>query len=343
MKIKTINCKSYTLTLKQTLQNAKNQYSKKDGFIIEIITDHEIGYGDISPLQGFSKETIQEIGWTFQAFLKTIDFNIDYSFDEILDLVEIHCSEIPSLHFAMDTALYDIKGKKHNMPISKLLNPKCNNQIKLSSIYLHGNVIKKLGVNCIKYKLGMRPIDQDIKILHSISKHNPSIKFRFDANQCYTLEIFITIYQQLKSFNIDYFEEPIKKPDKNILQKIKKQSNTNIAIDESIHDGNNYASWIRAGLIDVVIIKPSIFGGYKKILTLCQLCKQHQIKIILSSSLESSLGNMATMHLAAAIENNHEHGLNIYDFYDHFIASPIYTKNQSSVTFNQITGLGLRL
>ena len=55
MKIKTINCKSYTLTLKQTLQNAKNQYSKKDGFIVEIITNHEIGYGDISPLQGFFK------------------------------------------------------------------------------------------------------------------------------------------------------------------------------------------------------------------------------------------------------------------------------------------------
>ena len=76
---------------------------------------------------------------------------------------------------------------------------------------------------------------------------------------------------------------------------------------------------------------------------MCQLCKQHQTKIILSSSLESSLGNMATMHLAAAIGTNDEHGLNIYDFYDHFITSPIYTKNQSSVTFNQIAGLGLKL
>ena len=38
-------------------------------------------------------------------------------------------------------------------------------------------------------------------------------------------------------------------------------------------DGNNYLNWIENNLIDSVIIKPSIFGGYKKSLELYNLCK----------------------------------------------------------------------
>ena len=106
MKIKKINCKPYTLKLNRAFYNAKCEYSFKEGFIIELIIDSILGHGDATPLQGFSKETIQEIRWTLQAFIEAIDSNIDYSFNEIIKLIEIHCSEIPSLHFAIDTALY---------------------------------------------------------------------------------------------------------------------------------------------------------------------------------------------------------------------------------------------
>ena len=75
MRIKKINGNSYTLKLNKTFYNAKKQYSTTEGFLVELITNSKIGYGEASPLKGFSRETIQEIQWTFQAFIESINLN----------------------------------------------------------------------------------------------------------------------------------------------------------------------------------------------------------------------------------------------------------------------------
>ena len=63
--------------------------------------------------------------------------------------------------------------------------------------------------------------------------------------------------------------------------------------------------------------------------------------MILSSALENNIGNMATIHLAASINNQLAHGLNIHNFYDNFIYSPIYKENDSHINIENIIGLGI--
>ena len=50
---------------------------------------------------------------------------------------------------------------------------------------------------------------------------------------------------------------------------------------------------------------------------------------------------MATIHLAAILENNEEHGLDIYNFYDTFINQPIYEQDAVSVNLESLIGLGI--
>jgi len=338
MKIQDINYKKYKISLKKVFKNNKQEYLTREVLIIKIISQTYAGKGEVAPLDGFSKETFREIILGLQTFIESIYFNADYMFDEILNLAEIHCSKIPTLHFAIDTALYDIESQKKQVSISKILNPKCKNQIKLSSIYLFDNQIKNIKSDYIKYKLGIQDIDQDIKILNLINQYNQSINFRFDANQAYTLAEFQQIYKKLSHLNIEYFEEPIKTPNR---QKLQKLQNINVAIDESIYTNDDYGNWIKMGLIKFVIIKPSILGGYNKFCSLVEKCKLYNIKIILSSALENSIGNMATIQLAAALNNRASHGLDIYNFYDKFFHKPIYKKNQSTINLKNVVGLGL--
>ena len=63
--------------------------------------------------------------------------------------------------------------------------------------------------------------------------------------------------------------------------------------------------------------------------------------IVLSSALENSIGNMATIQLAVALDSHIPHGLNIYYFYDYFINQPIYKKTQSNINLDNTIGLGL--
>ena len=61
MKIKKIQYTPSSFNLGQRFSNAKMQYFSKESVLIKIITNSASGYGEISPLEKFSTETIQEI------------------------------------------------------------------------------------------------------------------------------------------------------------------------------------------------------------------------------------------------------------------------------------------
>ena len=338
MKIKNIEYNQHQINLKNIFKNNQSEYSHKKSLIIKIFTDEFTGLGEASPLGGFSNETFQEIIWALELFIKSISFNTEYTFNELLDLAKIHCNDTPSLHFAIDTAIYDIEGKRRRLPISKILNSKCNNINFFSDIYMPNESLNEIKSNTIKYKLGLNDINTDIKIFNLVN--NKKLKLRLDANQAYSLDQFQKIYFKLSDYNIEYFEEPIKNIDSNILYKLKKIP---IAIDESIYQNDEYKNWLKDGLIHTIIIKPSIWGSYKKNFDLIKLAKQYNTQIILSTGLENSIGNMAAIHLAAALDNNLEHGLNIHNFYDTFITQPIYNKSDIKINLNNIIGLGFEL
>ena len=341
MKIKKIQYNPCSLKLNQKFCNSKTQYSIKENILIEIITGSISGYGEISPLEKFSTETTQEIQWGLEAFIQAIDYDADYSLNDLLILADIHCNEIPSLHFGIDTALYDIESKKNKVSLSKLLSSRSYDYIKFSSLYSNQSKKIQYKTKTIKYKLGVQSIDEDMQVLESIANNNKSIKFRFDANRCYTFEEFLEVYKKLKIFNIDYFEEPIQNPSLEKLKKIKNELDCKIAIDESLYDGSDYNLWINEKIIHAIIIKPSILGGYKKILRLSQMAQKNNLRVILSSSLENHIGNMATIHLAATLENNEEHGLDIYNFYDTVINKSVYQKNTFDINLKSLIGLGI--
>ena len=347
MKIKKIKYSSYKIPLYKKLSNSNHTYSFSNGFIIELLISETnstkiiSAYGDVSPLDKFSNESIQEINWGIESFIAGIDYNVDYKFSELLQLVEIHCTSVPSLHFALDTALYDASGQIQNLPICKIINSNSADVISLSDVYMGQSEIELANSNIIKYKLGVKNIQDDVKIINSIVEKNSEVCFRFDANQAYTENDFYKVVDRLQHINIDYFEEPIKNPSYDSLSEILNQCDVNIAIDESLYNGSNYMNWLEKGLINSVIIKPSIFGGYKKFLNFCLVCNNHNINIILSSALETGIGNLATIHLAASLNNNLFHGLNIHHFFNEFPYVPMYSKNQSTIDLKNIRGLGI--
>ena len=72
------------------------------------------------------------------------------------------------------------------------------------------------------------------------------------------------------------------------------------------------------------------------------LGKKYNIEIIVSSALETHVGHMAAVHLASCINNSQSHGLDYYAFYKNY-SKHIYSKNESRVYLDNITGLGVDL
>jgi len=337
MNFYSINITSYKITLKQPLENSQNTYVSKRGFIIKLVMDGYVGYGDVSPLDNFSKENLQQISWAFEEFKMSLIENSNYDKGVFFNLIKICSEDIPSLHFALDMAYYDILSQKSSISIAKYLNPSPLNVIKMSSFFMEGFQSKNKN---IKIKLLCNNIKSDIQILEKAFKsYNNKTLFRIDFNRGYNLKDTILICDFLSQFKIEYIEEPLMKMEVDQLKILKDKIDIKIGIDESIYS-DNFQKLIESNCIDYAILKPSIYGGVNKILDLHQYLRVNNVNLLFSSSLENYIGNMAVINLASALKLADAHGINNQIFYD-YDADLLFNEETDKLNIDNIIGLGV--
>ena len=66
--------------------------------------------------------------------------------------------------------------------------------------------------------------------------------------------------------------------------------------------------------------------------------KKNNIKVIVSSSLQTQIGNLANINIAAVLNNKLYHGLNNHAYFDNLELT--YSKNATQVDISKIVGLG---
>lgn len=336
MKIIQIYYEQYQIPLMRGFQNSKNQYNHQRGLVFTIKTKTNNGLGEAVLLKGFSHNTFQEMIWAAESFVGAIEPREEYTFNELLVIAATHCSNVPSVHFAIDTALYDIQAQKKNLSLSRLCNKKSSNHLQISQTLISKE--RPIDNDIIKLKIGVNQINEDVDFLNQISEKHPLLKIRLDVNQQFTTEEFESLYQKTSHLNIDFFEEPIRNPNIKKIEYFKnKYPRLKYAIDESLYQKTNYEEWIEKGLIDTMVIRPSILGGFVEFFKIVQLHSKN-LQLLISSSLENSIGNMAIIHLASTIEQQNKHGVNIYDFFNEFIKQPIYTNKH--IELKNLIGLG---
>ena len=81
------------------------------------------------------------------------------------------------------------------------------------------------------------------------------------------------------------------------------------AIDESLTDCHSAEENIKQQTADIFVIKPMISGGFVETRKIVKLAKQENIRVVITSSLETEIGRMACLHVAAANEISESCGL----------------------------------
>ena len=304
----------YKINLRGSFQNSNITYLSQSGYIVKLKIDNFYGYGEVSILEGFSKENMQQILWSFEELKIAIKDKSDYHKDEFFDMFKVFCQDVPSLHFALDIALLDILSKMDSVSIAKYLNPKLSlESIKISSIYDRN---RKIDNDCIKIKLMCKNVNEDILQLKKIFNQDKNeTNFRVDANQGYNFDDAILMCNFLENKNIEYIEEPLIDMSLENLKKLKKRTNINIAIDETVFSPD-FKELIDSNLVDSVVLKPSIYGGIEKIFNLKKYLDSKNINLFFSSSLENYIGNMSVVNIIAALGLNGSHGINNQLFFD---------------------------
>ena len=282
-----------TLDLKTTFRVAHGASDQRYNVLVYL--DDGVGEAAAVPYYGETQDGIVE-------YLKSVPDLGDDPFD--LDAV---LAKRPkgsrAARSAIDEALHDLWGKKLGQPLYKLfgLNP---NKLPLTSFTIGldepevmGEQAKTSGHPILKVKLGS---DRDEAILAAIRSATDA-RLRADANAGWTREQALHIIPRLIDYDLEFIEQPLAVDDVEgyfwLKEKLRAQ-NVHLPVfgDETAKTSYDVARL--AGAVDGVVVKTMKSEGIREALRMIHTARAHDMQIMLSCMVESSVGVTAAAHLA---------------------------------------------
>jgi L-Ala-D/L-Glu epimerase len=282
-----------TLNLKTTFRVAHGASDQRYNVLVYL--DDGVGEAAAVPYYGETQQGIIE-------YLKSVP---DLG-DDPFDLDAVLSTRPPgsrAARSAIDEALHDLWGKRLGQPLYKLfgLNP---NYLPLTSFTIGmdepevmAEQAKAAGYPVLKVKLGS---EKDEQIVASIRRATDA-KLRVDANAGWSREQALEIIPRLAEFDLEFIEQPLALDDVEGFFWLKEKlrgARVDIPIfaDETAKTSHDVAKL--AGAIDGVVVKTMKSEGIREALRMIHTARAHDMQIMLSCMVESSVGVTAAAHLA---------------------------------------------
>ena len=204
---------------------------------------------------------------------------------------------------AIDEALHDLWGRKLGQPLYKLfgLNP---NNLPLTSFTIGmdepevmAEQAKASGHPILKVKLGSEKDEQIFAAIRQVT----DARLRADANAGWSREKALEMIPRLIDYDLEFIEQPLAVDDVEgffwLKEKLRQQKVTiPVFADETAKTSHDVAKL--AGAIDGVVVKTMKSEGIREALRMIHTARAHDMQIMLSCMVESSVGVTAAAHLA---------------------------------------------
>lgn len=330
----------YSFHLKSEFKNSSTSIKKREGFIISARDEFKnISYGEASPLENFSVETLKEIENDLQLITSKriiLSENIFEASNQIKELTQLH-----SLRFALEQIFLNLLFIRNNKLPDVLSGKNFKKEIYVNAVlgiyesaFIINEIKKKfnLGYKTFKIKVGRNDIQDDLSLVDSIYKNfGDKIKIRLDANGKWEFNEALNFLENLEKYEIEYIEEPCFNLDNNL--KLIEHTRIKIALDESITNIAQAKQIIDNSKIEFIIIKPMIYGSIFDIIDLINYAESKNKFIIISSAFESNIGKSALVLLASLTSHTYAHGLDVADIFSNNF-DDFYKVNNGRINFN---------
>lgn len=308
MKESELKYSQYKFKFKSPLRISNHILSEKDTILLKYKYDNgNIYYGEVSPLFGFSAETIEQCKESLQDSEK---ISVLIKKNKRNALHELY-SSIPSLLFGLEQVMFSKEVQNNRKSFQNKLI-KINALIGIKNEENTLEEVKKFvnsGFKTIKLKIGRSEFTDDLSILNKIDQiYGSEVNLRLDNNSAWKINQAKRNIERLLRFNIEYLEQPVENLDD--LINLAEFSDVQIAPDESIKDYSIGKQLIEEGQFKFLVIKPSIRIGIYDSIKLINLSNKKDVKIIISSAFETAIGRSSLLHLASLNKHNYAHGLN---------------------------------
>jgi o-succinylbenzoate synthase len=324
----------FTLYFKTPFTNSYCTLTERKGFILKLIDElGNIGYGECSPLPGFSLESLIEAE---EALKEAIVLMKQMNFTDSLSIQNI----ISSVNFSAEQALLNLAFQRNkSLWINKLgLTDKSVMVNAVIGFDDYSAIFDKIetkiesGFTTFKIKVGRENPYEDFELLETIRNNfGFGIKLRIDANRKWSADEAIEFLERFKDFEIEYAEEPCEFTCSTF--KTAEETHVPVALDESLKTFKDAEAYIHNCNADFLVIKPMITGGIFSTIKIIELAEQAGKKVIISSSFESAVGKSALVLLASLTNHSFAHGLDTSDHFDKDLCNDHYPVYDGNIVF----------
>ena len=282
-----------TLDLKTTFRIAHGSSDQR--FNALVFLDDGVGEAAAVPYYGETQQGIIE-------YLKSVPELGDDPFDMDSILARRPLGS-RAARCAIDEALHDLWGKKLDQPLYKLfgLNP---NNLPLTSFTIGmdepevmAQQAKASGLPILKIKLGSERDEEMVAAIRKVT----NAKLRVDANAGWSREHAFKIIPRLAEYDLEFIEQPLAADDVEgyfwLKENLRAQKiRIPIFADEAARNSHDVAKL--SGAVDGVVVKTMKSEGIREALRMIHTARAHDMQIMLSCMVESSVGVTAAAHLA---------------------------------------------
>ncbi|HDR2371407.1 TPA: o-succinylbenzoate synthase [Enterobacter asburiae] len=256
----------------------------RDGFFVHLQQDEREGWGEISPLPGFSLESLDDAQSVLLAWA-----------DAWRDGADPALPDVPSAAFGISCALAELDGslpEEANYRAAPLCTGDPDELFALLSA-MPGEKVAKI-------KVGLYEAVRDGMVANLLLEAIPDLHLRLDANRAWTplkAQQFAKYVNPAYRSRIAFLEEPCKTRDDS--RAFARETGIAIAWDESLREDD--FEFVAEPGVSAVVIKPTLTGSLAKVRE--QVAAAHALGLtaVISSSIESSLGLTQLACIAASL------------------------------------------
>lgn len=254
---------------------------------------------------------------------------------------------------AIDTALYDIKGKVLGVPVYELLGGLYRTKMETTGlIHLHdvkedvASAIRLVerGHKVLKIKVGF-DLEKDMERLTAIREAvGAGIPFRIDPNMAWSPKTAVRCIRRMERLNLQWVEQPVPAWDVEGLVEVARAVDTPLSADESCMTARDAWRLADARAVEAFNVYLTESGGITRAREIVAIANTAGITCVIGTWGEGGVGQAAVLHLVASSRNFEHASDTAYGLVkDDYLQDPFIFDRDARLTVPKKPGLGVEL
>lgn len=263
----------YSLPMEAGIILRNQRLKSRDGLALHLQEGQCQGWGEISPLPEFSRESLDEAELAAKTWL-----------EQWVSGKQPQESGLPSVAFGCSCALAELRNELPQAANYRKV-PLCSGDPDELLDVLNAMPGKKVA----KVKVGLYEAVRDGMVVNMLLEAIPDLTLRLDANRGWTLAKAYGFAKYVSAefrSRIDFLEEPCKTRDES--RTFAQETGIAIAWDESVREPDFIVQ--SEPFLNAIVIKPTLTGSLEYCRDLVRQAHEQGLTAVISSSIESSLG-----------------------------------------------------